>query len=193
MSVMSKGRAKYPHMEWDGTAFVPKHPKPSPYIKVSATLMEAAHTKLGVKWTGSRKDAFTQRYAMALADSGCQTCNGGTDFLNDISCPIEYLIPTSHRINGITATGLSIIGSVFVRFNVNGKVSRQMVHISDNISGLFLSESALEELGLLPKGFPLPGSPGQCSSAHLSVSKDACCTDEGADTCLKRGVTPKRP
>ena len=88
------------------------------------------------------------REVKGLADTGCQTCTAGVDFLTQIQCPKSYLVPTHHRINGITTTGLGIVGSVLVRFQINDKVTRQMVHISENIHGLYLSESALVELGL---------------------------------------------
>ena len=86
----------YPHMEWDGQDFVPQPPAPSPFITVEATMMEAAHRKLGVTWRGSRKGVFNPRLSKGLGDTGCQTCTAGTDFLDHIGCPRSYLIPTSH-------------------------------------------------------------------------------------------------
>ena len=133
----------YPHMEWNGQGFVPQPPAPSPFITVEATLMEAAHKKLGVSWRGSRKGAFISRNTKGLGDTGCQTCTAGTDFLQHIGCPRSYLVPTSHRISRITKSGLDIIGSVMVRFQIGNEVSRQMVHISEKIHGLYFSETAL--------------------------------------------------
>ena len=43
-----------------------------------------------------------------------------------------------------------------LRIEYNGKISRQMVHISTNIRGLYFSETCLEQLGLLPEDFPRP-------------------------------------
>ena len=77
----------YPHMEWDGQDFVPQPPAPSPFITVGATMMEAAHKKLGVSWRGSRKGVFEPRQMKGLGDSGCQTCTAGSDFLDQIGCP----------------------------------------------------------------------------------------------------------
>ena len=74
----------YPHMEWDGQDFVPQPPAPSPFIAVEATMMEAAHKKLGVSWRGSRRGVFNPRQLKGLGDTGCQTCTAGTDFLDQI-------------------------------------------------------------------------------------------------------------
>ena len=130
----------------------------------------------------------------AVADSGCQTCTAGVEFLDEIGCPIEYLVPTSHRIIGITSSSLDIIGSAMLRIEVGGQVTRQMVHISKNARGLYLSETALKDLKLLNEEFPLP--PSRASTTKIPTKfyvLGYCCTDDGARSCMKRAPTPKRP
>ena len=79
----------FPHMEWDGGDFVPRSPAPSPIIPLEATLMEAAHKKLGVDWKGTRKRAFLTRGVSGLADTQGQTCTVGMDFLVKILYPMS--------------------------------------------------------------------------------------------------------
>ena len=129
-----------PHCEWDGTDFVPTRPSPSPKITVNVSIMHAAHKKFGVTWKGSRRGAFKSHAVDAIADSGCQTCSAGFDTLERIGCPVPYLVPTNHRIVGITDSFLDIVGSVLLRIEVAGKITRQMVHVSRNTRGLYLSE-----------------------------------------------------
>ena len=129
MSVKRDGKFGHPHMEWNGEEFVPKTPSQSPYLPVEATMMRAAHEKLGVKWQGSRKNAFATHQVKGLADTGCQTCTAGMDFLEAMGCPESFLVPTSHRIKGITKSGLGIVGSIMVRFEIGGRKTRQMVHV----------------------------------------------------------------
>ena len=189
-----QGAKTFPHMEWDGEKFVPQTPAPSPIIKVDATLMEAAHKKLGMDWKGTRKGAFLTREVKGLADTGCQTCTAGVEFLTQIQCPRSYLVPTHHRINGITTTGLGIVGSVLIRFQINDKVTRQMVHISENIHGLYLSESALVELGVIHREFPQQTADVCGCIACVGVAPvSACCRDDGASECMERTSTPERP
>ena len=196
----AKEAVKYPHMEWINGEFVPQRPAPSPLITVQATVMEAAHTKLGVKWEGSRKGAFKQRTTKGLADSGCQTCTAGVDFLSEVGCPLSYLVPTSHRINGITHTGLNILGSVMIRFEIGDKETRQMVHISENTRGLYLSETALKKLGVIHGDFPDQCGECECGCATCEGIESVCfslagcsCVDDGASECLERTPTPERP
>ena len=86
--------------------------------------MHTAHDKLGVKWKGSRKGSYEARTILARADTGCQTCTAGPDFLNSMNCmnyPKEYLDPTS--IKGITDKSLGITGAMFVCMEIGGKVT----------------------------------------------------------------------
>ena len=183
----------HPHMEWDGNEFVAQVPAPSPVIEVEATVMEAAHKKLGVNWRGSRKGAFATRRCKGLADSGCQTSTAGLDFLEHVECPTSYLVPTSHRIKGITKAGLDIVGSVMMRFQVGNQISRQMVHISNNIRGLYLSETALKQLGVIHRDFPKREDNCTCVACAGASPVAGCCTDDGAETCVERTDTPERP
>ncbi len=184
-----------PHCEWDGTDFVPTRPKPSPKLDVNITVMHAAHEKFGVRWSGSRKGIYKPRVAEAVADSGCQTCSAGIDVLEKIGCPLEYLVPTSHRIVGITDSLLDIAGAALLRIEVGGQVTRQMVHISKNTRGLYLSETALGELGLLPQDFPKSSESGssekQASSGPSSSKIAAACTEDASTPCIKRTPAPK--
>ena len=71
-----------------------------------------------------------------------------------------------------------------------------MVHVSDNIQGLYLSETALMELGIIHRDFPNceceinDDEYAACLSASMAF---ACCVDEGAEVCLDRTPAPERP
>ena len=129
---MKTGLKRVPHCEWNGTEFSPTRPKPSPRIDVNVSVMHAAHKRFGINWTGSHKGIHKPLMVEVVADSGCQTCSAGIDVLQRIGCPESYLVPTNHRIAGITNSLLDIAGSVFLRIEVGGRVTRQMVHVSKN-------------------------------------------------------------
>ena len=179
-----------PHMEWNGTDFAPKRPAPSPRIDIQVSIMHAAHERFGVKWKGSRKGIHKPHTVRTLADSGCQTCTAGIDILEEIGCPLPYLVPTSHRIMGITKSSLDIIGSVFLRIEYGGEITRQMVHISTTTKGLYLSETALKDLGLLHNDFP---QPLPCTAASSSDDCDIECEGCGDGPCVQRTSAPDPP
>ena len=179
-----------PHCEWDGTDFVPTRPKPPPRVDVNVSIMHAAHKKFGVDWRGSRRGIHQSRNVPSIADSGCQTCSAGTDVLELLGCPRTYLVPTSHQIVGITDSRLNIAGSVMLRIEIGGKITRQMVHVSTNTQGLYLSETALMDLGIISKDFPNPPNKGE-SGANATAAPN--CTDENGVPCIPRTATPDRP
>ncbi len=83
-----------------------------------------------------------------------------------------------------------------VRCEIGEKKTCQMVHISDNIHGLYLSETALMELGVIHRDFPsCVHEPSEseflagCSTSTAYV----CCVDDGADECVERTPAPDRP
>ena len=43
--VKFEASGKLPHMEWDGSDFVPQRPAPQPVLQVNATIMVSAHKK----------------------------------------------------------------------------------------------------------------------------------------------------
>jgi hypothetical protein len=180
-----------PHMEWDGTAFRPTPPAPPPWIDVKINMMPAAHASFGVKWKGSRRGLYKPQSAKALADSGCQTSTAGLDFLHEINCPESFLIPTNHQIMGITKSSLNIVGAVLLRVAHEGRVTRQMVHISRVTRGLYLSESALKDLGLLPENFP--HTPASASASETSQEEVSTCENCHGEKCIRRDTPPERP
>ena len=189
-------RKGYPHMEWNGSEFTPQKPESSPTLQVNVSLMHSCHKKFGVRWRGSRKGSYQSRRAKSVADTGCQTCTAGVDFLEDVGCPESYLIPTSHSIVGITAAPLGIIGAVLLRIEINGKVTRQMVHISSNLHGrsLYLSRSACRELGLITDEFPAPAISSSAAAAQsVGPCEGGCLDDDPSAFCPLRAPTPDPP
>ena len=206
----------YPHMEWSNEKgmFVPKRPEPSPRVSVKVSLMHSAYKTIGVELKGSRKRTFSQATVDAIADTGCQTPTAGIELLKSLNCSDSYLIPTKHRIVGITHSSLGIIGSLLLRIELNGVVTRQMVHISTNVKGLYLSQTALKDLNLINKSFPnnsnssmknhispndikIVGYVGEhsngnccsCSTKEIPVNDD----DDTPCECLPRAAAPSRP
>ena len=130
----------------------------------------------------------------SIADTGCQTCTGGTDILEVLKCPRSYLVPTTHRIMGINASNLGLVGAIMLRLECNGKISRQMIHISENVRGLYLSKTACRELGLISNSFPHLSE--MTRSAATRNEAEPCqgdCANEGIQQCPLRTATPKRP
>ena len=62
---------------------------------------------------------------------------------------------TIYCIVGITDASLHIIGMALLHItSESGKQKRQVMNVSESISGSYQSESALKELGVIDKEFP---------------------------------------
>ena len=173
-------------MEWNRKSdrFEKCSPVPSPKIQVKVGLLRDVHSNFGVNCKGE----FSTKTIDAIADTGCQTTTSGIGLLNILGMSENMLVPTKHRIVGITDTRLEIIGSVFIRIEYNEETTKQMVHISRNSSGLYLSEHACKELNIVHPDFP--HSPVSCISAASEAIGEEIADD---CKCIPRTDAPERP
>ena len=111
----------------------------------------------------------------------CQTCTAGPDILQTLNCPTSYLIKTRHNIVGITNSPLHIIGVLFLQIDIGHKTTNQMVYISKNCRGFFLSQTAMKDLDVVPEDFPNHTHASAAISEHIKCS------------CPKRANSPTKP
>jgi hypothetical protein len=166
-------------MEWSEhkQRFVEQSPAPPPMIDVEIGVISLDGTLKKKLVAGAR----------SCADSGCQTSTAGSDLLKDLNVKPEELLHTKHGILGITDSQLNVIGALTTEIRYQNAVSRQLLYIATNVKGVYLSETALKDLKVLPEGFP---SAVSSMSTNASVrAKDP--TDECR--CLPRSSAPERP
>ena len=148
-----------------------------PKIEVTINIIEQTHEQFGKKHGPFVTNVLTN----AIADSGCQTCTAGPGLLQKLKCPYAYLVKTKHRIVGITNAPLDIIGTLFLRITLGGQSSYQMVYISKNCQGFYLSQTAMKDLGIVSESFP-----NNSSASSAKSSPNEC-------KCPKRTPPPDRP
>ena len=97
-------------MEWSGSTFIPQQPENSPKLTKHVQLDQKHHHKFGkpVRHHPKLTPFFT------FADTGCQTCTAGMDFLYQTNCEESDTIPTKHKIVGINNTPINITGPVIL-------------------------------------------------------------------------------
>jgi len=167
-------------MEWsnDTNKFERSLPRPSPVIDVEASVLTDVHQKYGVKCNAIYPTVSIQ----AVTDTGCQTTTAGVGILKMLNMTKEDLIPTKHKIIGITENSLNIIGVLMLTLEHRGRTAKQMVYISTRPCGLYLSETALIELGLIDENFPNYNTP----NAATIKSPEQC-------HCFQRSEAPEKP
>ena len=170
-----------PNMEWDHAKdrFTEQRPKPLPTLRVQITPLPSAHNSFHCSLPRSSKPG----QVTAVADTGAQTCASGPAILEHLGIERRHLVPTSHRIQGVTQSNLNIWGVLLAKITVGNVSTNQVIYICENARGLYLSESALRGLGCISPSFP-KNSTSSCST--LSSSQEKC-------SCPRRSPTPKRP
>ena len=161
-------------IEWKGDSFASSRPEQPPTLRVSVEILQHVHQRFGKKFSLPQ----THTEIEAVADNGCQTCTAGPELMTKLKCPPTYLIRTNHRIVGITDTPLNIIGTAFLNISTGKKSSKQMIYISKNCRGLYLSQTAMKDLGIIGESFP--------------NSQTAAAESEGNCNWPKRTGPPKR-
>ena len=127
--------------------------------------------------------------ATAIADTGAQTCTAGLQLLQLI--PEHWLIPTSHRLKSVDNNNLPIRGVLFVDITTPRGATTEMLYICDKVSGIYLSQSALKNLGVIKKTFPkttyVASTESNKDSSPARTSNLAPCG------CPLRTACPPRP
>jgi len=169
-------------MEWDknNQRFQVQKPHPSPVTRIKISVLQDVHKKFGA----NMKIDTTPRTVCAVTDTGCQTTTCGAEILDILNIDRNHLIPTSHGILGITDTRLNIIGSIFAQIQLKNRSTNQMIHVSTNSSGLFLSLGACKDLAIVHRSFPDVDS--YIASTREEVKDPNC-------KCLPRGEAPDHP
>ena len=177
-----------PHMEWvEGEQrFVQNRPLPLPTTTVLLEVIPATHAAFGNPLPVGHN--VRPRKSPAFADSCAQTCACGPDILTLMGLHERDLIPTSHRIIGVTKSALDILGVFFAKITCDGATTRQMIYVSSNASGFYLSHSALMDLGCLPGSFPSP--PPGIAALHDNPVNLA---DGPTCSCPRRTPPPPKP
>ena len=157
-----------PHMVWNGTEFCKEAPEAPPAMTVQVSLMQHAHRSFGRKLENTHLPP-TECQLKAFTDTCAQTCTSGPEILEQLCCPASFLIPTSHGIHGITEKPLEIMGALLLTVKTGGHQTHQVVYVAKNINGLYLSQTALKDLQIIPHSFPNGTS---SSAVHATVTED---------------------
>jgi hypothetical protein len=143
-------RVIVPHMEWHVDKFIPRQPDPLPTHCIQTQLIREAQAAFSRPITEPTYDRVRRHSGiLAFADSGAQKCACGLDTLHELGMTERDLIPTSHRILGVTMKSMDISGVFLAKLSTGTTFPRQVVYVSKNTKGFYLSCSALRDLGAL--------------------------------------------
>ena len=143
-----------PHLAWNGEQFQRSSPEPPLSVTMEIAMMTGTHAAFSCIPTNTV--SHKSHHIPAFADTGAQTCSSGPEIQRLLGYPDGYLMPTIHRIRGITNNRFHVKSVLFLRVRVASKETRHVVFVADNTSGLYLLQNALKDLDVAP-WFSIPG------------------------------------
>ena len=176
-----------PNIEWDGEKFCKATPPPLPTLEIHVTPLIAYHSvfmKMDIRL------APVTAVAQAFTDTCAQTCVAGRGFLAKFNVPESILVPTSHKIRGVTDQFLKILGLLLVEISLKLVKTYAVIYICENVKGLFLSESVQKRLGIISSEYPNISSACGQTAASSKSQDDPSLAECG---CPLRVEPPPRP
>ena len=175
------------HMEWNERLERMERcrPNPPPFLNVEVQLSEKCYRQILGRETRRRESVPIK--LSSIADSGCQTTLAGVELLKYLDIdPKSDLFKTKHKIRGITETSVEIEGALMLDVMYNGRTSTQMVYVSSNTDGFFLSMKALKDLEIIDKDFPEVTMQSRVMNTQVPECENGKCS------CPKRSPAPER-
>ena len=120
---------------------------------------------------------------IALADTGCQSCLAGINFLQKLGLATSDLIPVTTKMRSASNEDIGILGALLLHLSAidaHGRPlsSNQMTYIMNRPGTFFLSREACTDLGIISKKFPTIGE----SSTYSGLSSNATSSIPHGDT-----------
>ena len=172
------------HMEWNEKLERMERcrPSPPPFLNVKVQLSERCYKQILKR---EARESIPSAKLSSIADSGCQTTLAGVELLKYLNIdPESDLFKTKHKIRGITETSVNIEGALMLDIMYEGRTTTQMVYVSSNTNGFFLSMKALKDLEIIEKDFP------EISLSRAMNTKVPECDNEKCN-CPKRSPAPE--
>ena len=156
-------KATLGNVDWDKEAqhWVERKPRSMPQMRVDIKVLVEDHKlwhpnkNLGKYWPGPGTCPGKLSQEKSIADTGAMVTCSGTHLLHKLNISPANLIPTSQVITAANNKILTTLGAVMIEVTArrNGKerTTKQFCYICKEVTGLYLSLSACEDLdGVLP-------------------------------------------
>ena len=110
-----------------------------------------------------------------IADTGAEVTVIGDKFLRSLGIKLSMLNPPKTRLKHVAGGEITVVGSCWLSFRVNGHNCTEEVYFVTGIPDIFLSLPACKELSIVNKNFP------------QGIQQEACITEEQGELDLSGG------
>ena len=175
-------KRKVPHFEYDDVhGWIPSSFEGHGRRKIRISLCKEGYDSINGHFPESAVTCCQE----SVIDSGAMMCLGEKAITRRLNIKENDLVKSDIDIKAAKKAKISILGTVFTKietFSEDGGVeatTRQVLYISEQVKGLYLSKKASRDLGILPSQFPrLVSSEGEKSKKE---KKDAVPTLSSAE------------
>ena len=174
-----------------------RHSQDQPTISLLARSVPSDYHALGLP--GPRET--TPVSVQAVADTGCQSCLTGLQFVRRLGLCHADLTPVKMKMHAANGQGIRILGALILRLSGvdrHGSTTetRQITYVTDESDRFYLSREACSALGIIPDSFPSVGdarSDTDTPTAHQSDDHSAPLTATPQCNCPRRQRPPPPP
>ena len=148
--------------------------------------------KNGSDWLGhppSTPVADIQVDTFGIADTGCSVLCAGDRLRSKLKIPRSCLVKSNITLRTADGKKMTVLGAIPVTVTISStcRSSKQILHIVNELTGLFLSKLCLSDLGSISDTFPLPNEAVSMLGQESSWPVLADCG------CPRRVGTPPPP
>ena len=167
---------------------------PQPYVDIDIQVLPSDVNDIGI--TPHFHSPTSMVTVPAMADTGCQSCLGGTAILHKMGLELCHLIPCTMKMSAANENPIEILGALPLRISGVSKDgipgnTRQLVYFTPSTERLYLSKQACIALGMIPPSFPSIGSASLLSACDVMGLQNQ--SNNRPCNCPTREPPPPRP
>ena len=122
---------------------------------------------------------------VAMPDTGAMMCLIGMSMLHALGLRESDLIEVDLRVNAANNRKIPLLGGIFLEVEYGGRVSKQLMYVTDEVHCVFLSKRACRDLGIIGEEFPRQVA--KCTAVDDEDDTGERCS------CPKRELPPPPP
>ena len=180
----SNGKAKLlSHHEWEDGRLVKRKPERHPELGVKVSVCREAYKQLNIK--EPRREKKGNHTAESMPDTGAMMCLIGMSILHTMGLNESDLVEVEMKVNAANNRKIPLLGGIFMKVEFGGRVSKQLMYVTDEVHCIFLSKRACRDLGIIGQEFPMQVS--KCTAIDDEDDNGETCT------CPRRESPPPPP
>ena len=122
-----------------------RKPEKHPELGLKVKVCREAYEQLRIKQP--RKEKKQTKKMVAMPDTGAMMCLIGMSMLHALGLRESDLIEVDLRVNAANNRKIPLLGGIFLEVEYEGRVSKQLMYVTDEVHCVFLLRGPAETWG----------------------------------------------